>query len=58
MGGGFLYFIVCLIFPPPGRPYTKVLLGNDLIEGQVSPPMYTGSEDDTREEVNFESKNM
>lgn len=29
MGGGFVYYIICLVFPPPGKPYESMLLEAD-----------------------------
>lgn len=37
-GGGLCYYVVCLISPPPGRPYAKELFGNEhetVIEGVI-----------------------
>lgn len=33
LGGGLVYFVVCLISPPPGRPYVRELFGNEYVEG-------------------------
>jgi len=29
LGGGLVYYAICLISPPPGRPYVRELFGNE-----------------------------
>ena len=29
LGGGLVYYVICLISPPPGRPYVRELFGNE-----------------------------
>lgn len=39
LGGGLVYLTVCLISPPPGRPYVREAFGNeghDIINGVAS----------------------
>jgi len=36
LGGGLLYYLICLLSPPSGRPYIRESFGNeneDLIDG-------------------------
>lgn len=36
LGGGVVYYLICLVSPPPGRPYVREAFGNengDLIDG-------------------------
>ena len=58
MGGGFLYWVLCLISPPPGKPYQKVLMGEDVIDGEISPTLDTGSEEYGKNYVQPESKEL
>ena len=42
-----MYYIICIIAPPPGKPYVKELFGNeynDVIDGQVESGGETSSD--------------
>jgi len=48
LGGGLVYFLLCLVNPPPGKPYQRVPFGNEgdsIIEG------YPPSDTDTPTDV-------
>ena len=29
LGGGLVYYLICLAFPPPGRPFVRESFGNE-----------------------------
>jgi hypothetical protein len=58
IGGGFFHYIACLNSPLLGKPDMKVIMGDGLIEGQISPAPDTGSEECGKETVKSESKEV
>lgn len=47
LGGGLVYYVICLISPPPGRPYVRELLGNEhneVIDGMADSGPDTASD--------------
>lgn len=46
LGSGLIYFLVASIFPPPGKPYTSELFGNE-DEGIINGHTPSGSDTPT-----------
>jgi nucleobase:cation symporter-1, NCS1 family len=47
LGGGLVYYVICLISPPPGRPYVRELFGNEhneVIDGMADSGPDTASD--------------
>lgn len=48
LGGGVVYWIICLISPPPGKPYDMVMAIPTLVEGEGAPSPSESSVDNVK----------
>jgi nucleobase:cation symporter-1, NCS1 family len=48
-GGSLVYYLISLVFPPPGAPYVRELLDTEVIEGSNGSDEETGVSSDVAE---------